>query len=155
MTNSLIEKLSELENFENSAQVLFQLVRNNDLNETQNYIKSNHLTDKDVSCLKDPRGNSLLHYACANGCEETSSFLISYANQYCISFIDSQNNEGNTSLHWAALNNQIGIVKILLSSGANATIKNGFNNLAFDEAEIRGFTELSSILLNKTKLEND
>lgn len=50
-------------------------------------------------------------------------------------FINRQNAQGSTPLHWAALNGQLAVVKQLVGAGADMWAKNEAGHLAMFEAE--------------------
>jgi len=66
------------------------------------YIKSSPV---DIN-YTDHRGNTALHYACANGHLDIVQYLQS---QSCDTI---QNESGNTAIHWACLNGHLEIVKL-------------------------------------------
>ncbi|KAK3658847.1 ankyrin repeat-containing protein [Elasticomyces elasticus] len=101
----------------------------------------------------DPEnGNSVLHYCSANGLTELLPTLLSQlkssdvaANQ--VQLINRQNALGNTSLHWAAYNGHLAVVKMLLEAGADMWIKNAAGHLAMFEAERADKSDVVQYLL--------
>jgi ankyrin repeat protein len=65
------------------------------------------------------------------------------------SFANKQNQSGNTSLHWSALNGHMDIVKTLLAHGADASILNTSGHDAVYEAEMNDKQELAEYLLKE------
>lgn len=53
-----------------------------------------------------------------------------------LSILNTQNNAGNTALHWAALNGHLESVKVLLDHGSDPTITNQRGHDAVFEAEL-------------------
>lgn len=49
--------------------------------------------------------------------------------------VNHKNNSGNTPLHWAAFNSQLSCVKVLVSAGADPSIKNDAGHDTIYEAE--------------------
>ena len=83
--------------------------------------------------LSDDNRISLLHMTAANGHFECTELLLKCPQVREIS-LNSINTEGNTPLHWAALNSHVSLVRLLLTHGADFNIKNSFNRTPFDEA---------------------
>lgn len=63
-------------------------------------------------------------------------------------FIDSSNDHGNTSLHWAALGGHLETVQILMDNGASPALANEQNYVALDLAAFNDHTEVSEYLLS-------
>lgn len=83
--------------------------------------------------LHDKKGWTLLHYAANNNSLEIASFLIS--NGVDINAIDKYGN----NVIWRATysSNECGdMIKLLLASGADPTMKNNYNSSAIDLANI-------------------
>lgn len=76
---------------------------------------------------------SLLHMVAANGYLECAELLLKCP-EVCKDSLNSTNSEGNTPLHWAALNSHVPLVRLLLESGADIKIKNSVDRTPFDEA---------------------
>ncbi|KXL43245.1 hypothetical protein M433DRAFT_58814 [Acidomyces richmondensis BFW] len=95
----------------------------------------------------DPEtGNTIIHYCSANGFFITLKRLLellkAVADKGAVNsaeaetmFINRQNSQGNTPLHWAAYNGHLHVVKALIESGADMWIKNQAGHLAMFEAE--------------------
>jgi Ankyrin repeats (3 copies) len=91
---------------------------------------------------------SLLHWPAANGNEEILSYLLSVlgSNQHLVegtaqpvsSLVDHKNKNGNTPLHWAAVNGHISCVKALVAAGADPAITNDAGHDALYEADRSG-----------------
>ncbi|PWZ03591.1 ankyrin [Testicularia cyperi] len=65
-----------------------------------------------LSSIKNESGNTMIHYASANGHVEVVEFLLPLSN---LDVVLSQNESGNTALHWAGLNGHLEIVKLLIN----------------------------------------
>lgn len=66
---------------------------------------------------------------------ETALFLIRNG---AVDTIDSQDRNGCTALHHAAMNGSVDLVKVLLLCGINSKLKNKKGLRAFEEAQKRG-----------------
>jgi ankyrin repeat protein len=64
-------------------------------------------------------------------------------------YVNRQNQSGNTALHWSALNGHIGIVKLLLAGGADASILNTSGHDAVYEAEMNDKQDVAEYLLKE------
>ena len=95
-------------------------------------------------------GQSMLHYACANGNARILDLLLSDKYKSAID-INIQNIEGNTPLHWAAVNNQFDTLKKLLDVGCDCAVKNLAGQNALQEIQDKGFEEIELLLLAKDK----
>jgi ankyrin repeat protein len=67
--------------------------------------------------------------------------------------INIQDESGNTALHYAAANGKKDAVKFLLDKGADPSIVNIKEQKAIDYSNIKGFNEITALLLNTTKVE--
>ncbi|KAK3057411.1 ankyrin repeat-containing protein [Extremus antarcticus] len=135
---------------------LLYLTRVNETAELQQTLsdltqKYNCLPGDVIASAVDPdSGNTVLHFASANGfLDLVKSFLhqlVPVANTNGVNgtsadqsqspqFVNRQNQEGNTPLHWAAYNGHLEIVKSLIDVGADMWIKNSAGHLAMFEAE--------------------
>ncbi|KAK7541482.1 ankyrin repeat-containing domain protein [Phyllosticta citricarpa] len=96
-------------------------------------------------------GNSVLHYAAANGHSDVIKKILTSA--YAASpdaykpFVNLRNSSGNTALHWAALNGHLDAVKLLVSLGADAAVLNAAGHDAVYEAEQNDKNDVVSWLL--------
>lgn len=91
----------------------------------------------------------LLHYPAANGNLRLVEYLLSKLGEtqsqtsaqtngtspQQVSLVNHQNVNGNTPLHWAALNGHLEVVKALVKAGADPTIVNEAGKDAVVEAE--------------------
>ncbi len=90
---------------------------------------------------------SLLHMVAANGHLECAEILLKcpQVHENCL---NSVNSEGNTPLHWAALNSHVALLRMLLESGADINIKNSVDRTAFDEAVAGEKFEVTAAILD-------
>ena len=85
------------------------------------YALDNH---PDIN-YKDRNLSTSVHMASANGHVLVIQALVSYSKAYNKTLLlEERNSGGNTPLHWAVLNNQLQVVKLLVSLGVNCNIKN-------------------------------
>ena len=70
------------------------------------------------------------------------------AQQEAPALINRANSNGNTALHWAALNGHLEAAKALVSAGADARVKNSAGRDAAVEAEHSGKDEVANYLLS-------
>lgn len=96
--------------------------------------------------LCDENRISLLHMVAANGHFECAQLLLKCSQVREIS-LNSVNTEGNTPLHWAALNCHISLVRLLLENGADFNIKNHVDRTAFDEAVVNEKFEVTGVII--------
>ena len=96
--------------------------------------------------LCDENKISLLHMVAANGHFECAELLLKCPQVREIS-LNSVNTEGNTALHWAALNSHIPLVRLLLENGADFTIKNSVDRTPFDEAVVNEKFEVTAAII--------
>lgn len=96
--------------------------------------------------LCDENKISLLHMVAANGHVECAELLLKCSQVREIS-LNSVNTEGNTPLHWASLNSQVPLVRLLLDNGADFNIKNYIDRTAFDEAVANEKFEVTSAII--------
>jgi hypothetical protein len=85
----------------------------------------------------------LLHWPAANGNLEILQYLLSLipsksvaADKSAPTLVNHNNVNGNTPLHWAALNAHLECVKVLVAAGADAGIVNEVGHDALFEAEL-------------------
>ncbi|KAL8664551.1 MAG: hypothetical protein Q9202_002960 [Teloschistes flavicans] len=119
-----------------------------------------------ISAIKDPdSGNTLLHYASANGAMDVLKYLLlppapattgsNVHNATATSpmglNLDLQNEAGNTPLHWAAMNGHLEVVKLLVKSGADLKVQNQAGHDATFEAERGGKEDVVAWLLGQQK----
>lgn len=109
-------------------------------------------------CIDPETGNSVLHYCSANGFIDLLQLLLgelktedhTVANGKAAewpSLVNKQNAQGNTSLHWAAYNGHLEVVKALVNAGADMWIKNTAGHLAMFEAERADKSDVVQFLL--------
>ena len=104
--------------------------------------------DEEVDESEPSSECSLLHWPAANGNEEILSYLLSVlgSNQPLVeatakpvsSLVNHKNKNGNTPLHWAAVNGHISCVKALVAAGADPAITNNAGHDALYEADCSG-----------------
>ncbi|CAK59282.1 unnamed protein product (macronuclear) [Paramecium tetraurelia] len=92
--------------------------------------------------LKDSKGGTALHWAAYYGCELAVNYILSFTDQ----LLDVRDAEGLTALHLATMSGNNRIVKKLLLSGANRSIKNNEGQTAADIAQANSFTQVYKML---------
>lgn len=97
--------------------------------------------------LCDDNKISLLHMVAANGHLECAELLLNNA-QVRESCLNSCNMEGNTPLHWAALNSHASLVRLLLENGADINVKNFADRSPFDEAVVHEKFEITAVMID-------
>lgn len=65
-------------------------------------------------------------------------------------YVNRQNDSGNTALHWSALNGHLEIAKMLLESGADASVLNSSGHDAVFEAEMNDKQDVAEYLLKES-----
>ena len=120
-----------------------ECARSGELNDLKEAMKD--ADDKFDVNLKDPRGNTALHFAATNGHLEVVEYLINELK--CD--INVQNNIQNTPLIWAAFNGQRKVSEFLIEKGADVDIRNENNKKASEVAFDNGFYDLSELLISK------
>uniref|UniRef100_A0A7S4NZ62 Ankyrin repeat-containing protein YAR1 n=1 Tax=Paramoeba aestuarina TaxID=180227 RepID=A0A7S4NZ62_9EUKA len=102
-----------------------------------------------INCTNS-RGHSMLHYAAANGNINFLNLLLS--DKYSDTLNRNiQNLEGNTALHWAAMNNHKEAIITLLNAGCDCNIKNSMGNTPLGEIQDRDFEDVETLLVEKDK----
>lgn len=81
-----------------------------------------------------------MHEAAQEGTIKTVKYLLNKKLT-----VNAQDANGNTPLHYAAQEGHIEIVRLLLAHGAEH-LPNKHHNLAYDIAQMKGHTEVASIL---------
>ena len=76
---------------------------------------------------RDERGRTLLHVAADSGQKEVLQHLLNLVHPS----VDVRDDDGNTPLHLAVLNNHVEVADLLLASGANSMIQNSRKILPF------------------------
>ncbi|KAI9638792.1 uncharacterized protein MKK02DRAFT_31111 [Dioszegia hungarica] len=82
--------------------------RYGELEEVQAYISQ--FGEEAIVEARDNRGNTALHMCCANGHIDILQALLPHLPP---SFLQQTNTAGSPPLHWAILNNQVAVVKLL------------------------------------------
>lgn len=77
-----------------------------------------------LAAAHDARGNTMLHMFAANGFVDCIRLFLEHCPQVQETILDSQNDEGNTPLHWACISGQLETCKLLLAAGAKVAIEN-------------------------------
>lgn len=74
----------------------------------------------------DSRGNTMLHMFAANGHLDCMRCILGALTEEGGrgSFVDQQNVEGNTALHWACISGQLPAVQLLMLEGAKVALEN-------------------------------
>ena len=94
-----------------------------------------------VDCV-DEYGISMMHRAAANAHTPVIDLLLRYRTAPNLA-----NAEGNTALHWAAVNDRADVCKLLISSGWDACKRNGFGHTPMQEVADKGFEDVEVCLL--------
>lgn len=85
----------------------------------------------------DERGRTALYIAARSGFYDTARALLEKGAP-----VNQVQNDGSTALHGAAYYGQVVIVQLLLSHGADPTIKNNWGHIAADETNLNEITKL-------------
>jgi len=108
----------------------------------------------------DPEtSNTIIHYCSANGflviLQKLLEVLKTSGNEEAAKgskaetlFVNRQNSQGNTPMHWAAYNGHLQVVKALIDAGADMWIKNQAGHLAMFEAERAEKNEVVQYMLD-------
>lgn len=96
-----------------------------------------------VHVARDPRGNTALHMACANGHADVAEVLVSAAPE----LVRASNSNGSTPLHWAANCGSEQIVAMLLAAGADPTATDTSGKTPLDLAQRGGNEKVAVALL--------
>ena len=99
---------------------------------------------QDLLVSANDQGQTALHMAAANGHKDCLQFFLPYLST---AQVNLKNKEGSTPLHWAALNGRLECVKLLLNSGADATLLNENGRSSVTLAEQQGHLEVVQELL--------
>lgn len=113
-----------------------------------------------VTCTDSISHSSALHMASANGHINVVKYLLCLVDKETESpeilrtFVNKQNETGNTALHWASLNGKLDVVQLLCDEyDADPFIRNNFGHDAIYEAENNGREELENYFLKKYDVE--
>jgi uncharacterized protein len=98
--------------------------------------------------LEASSGCCLLHWPAANGNEQVLSYLLSLLDskqdlaegtaKAISGLLNHKNQNGNTPLHWAAVNGHVGCVKVLVAAGSDPAMTNNAGHDALYEADCSG-----------------
>lgn len=147
---------------EDSQIEILSASRSGDLEELKTLVEA--LTDpKDLLEVSNEYSKaSPLHYASANGHEECVEYLLEYVSKYASTnsnedllkeFVEKKNDSGNTALHWAALNGELAVVKLLIEKGnASPFVKNDSGHDPYYEAESNGQEDVVDYFLDRFDL---
>ncbi|RXG61756.1 Acyl-CoA-binding domain-containing protein 6 [Armadillidium vulgare] len=114
-----------------SAKNIFDFVQENNLDKMKLY------SSEELS-VRDESGMSLLHWASDRGYLEMVQYLLKQIPQH----INSQDNEGQTPLHYAVSCSHEEVVKILLANNANTSIKDEEGTLPIDLSQSESITSM-------------
>ncbi|KAJ0394173.1 hypothetical protein P43SY_008447 [Pythium insidiosum] len=103
------------------------------------------LSNRAASNLQDDEGNTALHYA-ANA--ETAEILLSSSFR---TNANIPNRRGQTPLHIAAANGNVGVVNLLIHNGADQDIVDDQGQNAFHVAAANGHTAVALVLLHNNE----
>ena len=126
------EEEEDYEDADQSPQERF-LTRCRFMNEPAAIRIWNEFKDQIDPCKPDEFGTTPLHAISANGLVELLSIIVKIPGIN----LNVKTGSGNTSLHYAALNGNNKIIKILLDAGADPKIKNDQGQTAYFEAASR------------------
>lgn len=139
--------ISQAMNEPKKTDEIFNIIEDEDLDETQKLKKIEELKDL-VSQIKlrDPSGNTPLQLAARYGYTTIVNLLFKYGAGI---IIDAQNLLGSSALHVAAKNGNVDIVKVLIINKADINKKDLDGLTAFHWACRRGYQEVVKLLLEQ------
>jgi hypothetical protein len=108
----------------------FDIIKKSNINFLANIIKNNNISKYDI--IDNTNGYSFIHYLIDkynNDCYEPINKILS--SKYKNKIINHQDNNGNTPLHIATINNNNNIIELLKKNGAERYIKNNENEIVF------------------------
>ena len=120
----------------------------------KNFIKTKNAKEiRELATTKSSDNHQIaIFMLAANGHSEILLLLLPFLSKQDLNM---KNDQGNTMLHWAAINNQIKVVDILLKAGVEEC-RNLAGFSAATLAEERGFLEVANkILLSYDPEEDD
>ncbi|ACE06350.1 hypothetical protein Aasi_0996 [Candidatus Amoebophilus asiaticus 5a2] len=94
---------------------------------------------------------TLLHQAAKDGSIEIAKILIQ---NLPIEYLNKQDHWGATPLYWAAIRNEIEVVKLLLDKNVDVSIQECNGDMALHAAIKNNMVELSKILIERMSLED-
>lgn len=108
--------------------------RSGDVQAVEQFFKD-HGVESFITVKNEFSQSTPLHMAAANGHLEVVQLILKYTNG-AKDVVNAQNDYGNTALHWAALGDNLDVVKALCDANADPFIKNSAGHDAFYEAEV-------------------
>ncbi|CAO3697353.1 unnamed protein product [Rhizopus stolonifer] len=85
--------------------------------------------------------------ASANNHLEIVQYILQQISTKDKKLVDVQNEQGNTALHWAALNGHYEVVEALVKAGSDCTIKNVMNHSPIYEAQQRNHEKVAEFFM--------
>lgn len=166
-TTSLSEEFEQIsletaESFDQSLEDFVYFVRSGDLDELDQFL-SQH-SGWNILVKEEESGNTVFHYAAANGHLEILRYLVEHMkkdqnlsqkqtdateNEPQTHFLNIQNQQGNTPLHWACVTGNLEIFKFLVEEGADPFLENCQSKNCIEEAASCGHESIVAFALEK------
>lgn len=105
----------------------------------------------DIRARDDIDGAMPIHVASANGNDEVINLLL---NKDKTLINETDDNGGDSALHWAAMKGKASTVEILVNYGADKKLKNEDGYTAADTASINGYEDIALFLGGSTYTQN-
>ena len=98
--------------------------------------------------IRDSKRWTALHHCAAGGCARSTEALLVY---YSALSIEAADQEGNTALHVAAKHGHIKVLELILSRGADITVRNKQMFTCLDVAIEYGKENVAEVIIESDK----
>lgn len=98
--------------------------------------------------IRDSNRWTVLHHCAAGGCVRTMEALLGH---HSTRFMEAADQEGNTALHVAAKYGHVAVIELILSRGADITVRNMKKLTCLDVAIECGKERVAEALIKNDK----